>query len=271
MARGKKNTNQSSSLQEENTQLKEELEELRKEFAKLKMTTERDQPSTQDVQFLSDGYDDLSKSKDDISRRMNNFELRLNRLAKNIENLSKAIDDILAYSYQYNLKIVGVPQEKKIETARESTSLCLAIFEVMGADVSKWDIDIAHRVPLRNQGRDSQQQHNPIICKFTRRLARNDVLKHRKDTNLITKEALELYLPNNDKELKVSVYQHLTPRLQQLLNQCKIFQRSYNYKYYWTKEPKILLRKDDNSDVIKIENAFQLENLRKKESPSVNS
>ena len=81
----------------------------------------------------------ITTFKEDISNRMHNFELRLNRLAKNIENLSKAINNFRAYSYQYNIKIVGLPQEKKIETAEESTKLCLEMFELTGADVAKWN------------------------------------------------------------------------------------------------------------------------------------
>ena len=48
----------------------------------------------------------------------------------------------------------------------------------LGTGIAEWDIDTAHRVPLRNQnGRRRQASVNqPIICKFTRRIARERVL-----------------------------------------------------------------------------------------------
>ena len=166
------------------------------------------------------------------------------------------------------MKIVGVPQEKRSETSEETTDLCLRIFDLMGANVVERDIDIAHRVPLRNQ-KGRAQQHNPIICKFTRRLARNEVLKNRKSATNITSEALIL---DCESDLKIGVYQHLTPRLQELLHESKMFQKTFHYKYCWTKEFKILLRKEDDSEIIKIETSRQLETLRRKESSnSVNS
>ena len=71
-------------------------------------------PNEQDVQFLSDGYDDLVKSAKGMSeefkkkkaRRLNAFEFR-------VSNIDKAIDDILVYSYQYNIKTTRVLQGAK--------------------------------------------------------------------------------------------------------------------------------------------------------------
>lgn len=57
---------------------------------------------------------------------------------------TKAIDDATTYSFQYNLKIVGVPQKNERETAEETTMLCLKIFSKIGVNVSENDIDIAH-------------------------------------------------------------------------------------------------------------------------------
>lgn len=60
-------------------------------------------PNENDVQFLSNEYDELSK-------RLANLEAQVSEIARKAESIWKAIDDIQLYSYQYNLKLVGVPQ-----------------------------------------------------------------------------------------------------------------------------------------------------------------
>ena len=52
----------------------------------------------------------------------------------------------------------------------------------MGAEVSPWDIDVAHRVPARTQ--DGRRRGIlPIICKFTRRMVRDVVLLKAQSSN----------------------------------------------------------------------------------------
>ena len=67
----------------------------------------------------------------------------------NVNRIDKAIDDILSYSYQHNLEIVGVPQIKEKESAYETTNLCLKMFTALGNDILALEIDIAHRVQQR--------------------------------------------------------------------------------------------------------------------------
>ena len=76
-------------------------------------------------------------------------------LGKNVDRIDKAIDDMLHYSYQYNLKIVGVPLVNENESSEDTANLCLKLFSALGNDISVYDIDIAHRVPQRNAAIDN--------------------------------------------------------------------------------------------------------------------
>ncbi|CAB4026059.1 Hypothetical predicted protein [Paramuricea clavata] len=51
-----------------------------------------------------------------------------------------------------------------------------ATSQEIGADITIQDIDIAHRVPARKCG-----SQRPIICKFTRHIAREKVMEKRRD------------------------------------------------------------------------------------------
>ena len=96
---------------------------------------------------------------------MSNFNGKLDLLTKKVDIMTKEIDKATAYSYQYNIKIVGVPQIDRTESADDTTEMCIQMFSKLGVYVKEEDIDIAHRVPARSH--DRQRQSNlPIVCKF---------------------------------------------------------------------------------------------------------
>ena len=101
---------------------------------------------------------------------------------------------MLYYSYQYNLKIVGVPLISESESAQDTAELCVKLFSGLGVDVSISEIDIAHRVPQRDTstGNGNRRQPNPIICKFTRSMTRDTVLASRGNASRLTTEDLDL-------------------------------------------------------------------------------
>ena len=58
-----------------------------------------------------------------------------------------SMNDLLKYSFQYNVKIIGFPERDEHESSETTTQLCLKLFHAIGAEgVTKNDIDIAHRV-----------------------------------------------------------------------------------------------------------------------------
>ena len=63
-----------------------------------------------------------------------------------------------------------------------STALCLKFFKAVGVEISCYDIDIGHRVPKRN----AIPGPRPIVCKFTRRIIREQVMNNRNDAFKVT-------------------------------------------------------------------------------------
>ena len=58
--------------------------------------------------------------------------------------------DAEEYSYQFSVKIIGLPEINSNETAPETSSFCVKLFQEMGAEVSIFDTDIVHRVSTRD-------------------------------------------------------------------------------------------------------------------------
>ena len=171
------NTNVNS-LKKENESLKSEIPALKKNFDDFDNDanvsnngSEASRPAiSQDetlntLQFYGKSYDDLRQEAD---KSLQKLWVRLNVLSKGVEEIGKSIELIQRYSYQYNAKIVGLPEIKASESASDTTTLCLSLFQAAGVEISIQDIDIAHCIPTRN----ATSSLRPVVCKFTRRIAK---------------------------------------------------------------------------------------------------
>lgn len=256
------------SLRKENDSLKKQLQELRSDFQtfKNKMADKTEVaiaslPNENDLQFLSQGYDSMTTDMQGLLRR-------LDILTKNIYKIDKAVDEMLFYSYQYNLKLVGVPHISENESSEDTANLCLKLFAALGVATSTADIDIAHRVPARNNtSGNGHRRHNrpdPIICKFTRRMARDQVLSARGNVSRITTDDLEL--SSTVAIDRIAIYSHLTPKLQELLHAAKEHSKSFSYKWCWAKGTAIYLRKTDSSRSLRLKSMADLAALRLREA-----
>ena len=153
--------------------------------------------------------------------------------------LSQAIEAIHRYSYQYNIKITGIPQTNAYESAEETTKICLKLFKKIGAEeLTANDIDISHRIPNRHR---NSTKPPVIVCKFVRRLAKERVMKFRKRTANITN--VDLGLPSTITVHKILMFDHLTPMMQDLFQKCKVFQNDDGYRFCWTSNSSIFIRK----------------------------
>ena len=101
------------------------------------------------------------------------MEKSLAVISSRVNNRASAIDQAQEYSYSYNVMLVGVPEIKPRENASETSQLCLNIFNAIGAEIHPYDIDLAHRVTLRQA---AEGRPKPIACKFTRRVSREQVM-----------------------------------------------------------------------------------------------
>ena len=72
---------------------------------------------------------------------------------------------------------MGVPQLKPKESAIETSQFCEQILKAMGVNASILVINIAHRVATRNP---NSNQAKPVVCKFARRLTREQVMIKKK-------------------------------------------------------------------------------------------
>ena len=116
--------------------------------------------------------------------------------------------------------------------------------EIMGVNLNENDISIAHRLPPTTKDR--------LIVKFTRREKRDEIYSKRK--NLKCKRTKDLPSVVCEPEsavvshkAQIHVNESLTPYRKRLLGRILQFKRDHNYKFIWTANGKIMLKKTDSS------------------------
>ena len=102
------------------------------------------------VAFMSDQFDSFASFKSAATKQIQQLTKRVEEISIRCDRITKCLDAFEEYSYQYNIKIVGLPTVAENETSDHTTHLCLKRFSALGVeDVTVSDIDIAHRVPSR--------------------------------------------------------------------------------------------------------------------------
>lgn len=256
------------SLKKENDGLKQQLEELRKEFKHFQQSTitkisengghsasSPDPEMVKSLEFFSDRYDDLHGFRELAIKQIQHLTKRLDTIENQVDRISTAIDEVQQYNYQYNVKIIGVPELSANETARVTTKLCLDLFNKMGVSTSEYDVDIAHRVPRRN----SSTGPKAIVCKFVRRAVKEEIMRVRREVSKV--DPTSIGLADGVSLSNAVIFEHLHPKAQYLLSQAKKVQSQRDYRFCWAKNQKVYLKKTEDSRRLLISSLQDLENL----------
>ena len=194
------------------------------------------------IEFLSKQYDDLISANKEVKKVLKRLTNRLDEIAVKSERMGKALDDIEAYSYQYNVKVLGVPEINRNESSLDTTNLCLKLF-------------IAYQYEIQ-----VRVNPKPIVCKFTRRLSKESLMQVRKEVENVKPSQLGFSNELDTASDMIKVLDHLTPKAQFLRYEAKKFKSMNNYAYCWAKNNSVFLREQDNTRKIKIS---ELEDLQK--------
>ena len=263
MARGGQ-PDQMKSLKKNNDNLKKQLENARKDMKRLEERVEVQEhaskeynggPSREVELETERSLSWLHESKSDIQIELRAIRKRLDDIEEGLGELEGAVEEFQQYSYSFNIKILGVPELSDREKAEDTSNLCVNLFNKMGTEVSIRDIDIAHRVSFRDTSRMGLK---PIVCKFIRRLTRNEVMSKRKEGRSVDPSTIGLQ--EGTDMSNVLLLDHLTPRLQQLYADAKEFKLRYGYQFCWVRNGSIFLRysADEVSKLLKVRTSGDL-------------
>ena len=154
--------------------IQKKLQDMSSKMAATSLPTNNEM--VESLEFLSGAYHDLRPFHAFADKEFKRLNKHLDDLYTRSNEIGSAVDEMQKYSYQHNLKILELPESghgREMEDV--STNLYIRLFKEMGIEVNTCDIDIVHRIPMRNASAGPK----PIICKFAHRLVRNKVIAAR--------------------------------------------------------------------------------------------
>ena len=150
------------------------------------------------------------------------------------------------YGRRQNLEIIGVPVTEKENTAE----IVMEVAKALYVPISRSDISIAHRLPMKPSPNENQLPQPPaIIARFVNRTIRNNLYSRRKETDKIdfskfsVIETRRLFINENLSQLRKKLFCEAKQRV-----------KDADFRFIWTNNGNMYVRKSESSNSIPIQN-----------------
>ena len=228
-----------------------EIETLRAEVIEIK----------ESQAFICNQYDSLKAEYDKLievntlqKEEISNLKSQAAALKTQEIKDSIKVDELEQYGRRQNLEIVGVP-EKEDENAN---AIVLEVAKMLDVDIISSHISKSHRLPKKKASCRNNSGSSPIIVRFTSRDIRNQVYANRKKARFVD---LKNFSVSDTKNIFVN--ENLTPTRKQLFWKTKQEVKNNSWKYIWTHNGNVFVKKDDNASITAIKNELDLNLIKK--------
>lgn len=210
-----------------------ELRDLRAEIKELK----------ESMHFINSEFEDMKKKLEEAREERDSLkkdnEMLRDKCTENevvIQELQQRVVHCEQYSRRSNIEIRGLVKEDD----EKLPELISKIGSVIGEPIECADMEVCHRVPTRESDKSN------VIIQFKSRQKRDAVLE----------KARKEEIKNSDVGIRgksrIFLNEHLCPALKRLLALACSRKRDYGWRFVWTRNGKILARKSETSDVVRI-------------------
>ena len=205
-------------------------------------------------QFQSDQYETFRKqigyvlkSNTDLKAENELLNNKIKDLERKNERQAKSIDDLEQYGRREMIEIFGIPKLQH-ENCEE---IIVKLADKINVHLERSEIEACHRI--------SAKEDAAIIVKLESRKLRERMMAREAKQILRNIKASDIGF--EEVSNKIFINESLTKRNKNLLRLAKIKKRDLNFKFVWTKNGSILMRKNESARIIKINFESDLDNL----------
>lgn len=196
---------------------------------------------TEELRSVTESHLSLQNDHVKLREEFNTLNLRNHLLEDNLRDLHLQYCKQQQWARQQNIEVVGVPELKN----ENPLDIIIKISQHAGIKLDCQDIDFANRVqPTKKvDGRP-----RVIVAKLKNRHTKDSIISGLKKVRGISSR--DIGIPGDPKHIFVN--DHLTPENKILYRKCKAIANEKAYKFVWTKNCNIFIRKNEKSPVITI-------------------
>lgn len=230
------------------------------EIADLKREFRKDlRELRQSLEFINKQYEDMKQKCASVKEENAALKVSNDLLAQEVDKLKAQVRDnslrITAqdqYSRNKNVEVKGIP----VANNENLVNVLGKVGEALGEPINEQDIEVCHRVPVRNSGTDGTDGSNQnIVVVFNRRSKRDAVVEKARKTRFTTTEL------GFATEQPVFVNEHLAPQLKKLLGMTVAKKKEMKWRYAWVRGGKIFARKTESSRMLRVTCEADLEKM----------
>lgn len=207
------------------------------------------------MNYISGQYDDLKKHLDSTTSDLQCLKDENKYLKEQLNHLTtcvKTLEDNNMKQQQWarlqNIEISGIPEDKDENTL----TIVQKISKHIGVSIEPSEVEFAHRVQPRRA--TSAARARPIVARLKHRFIKDKIMAAaRKHRNLYASD-----VGIGCGTSKIFINEHLTKENKMLLSQCKHKVKELNYKFIWTKNCRIFVRKNEASPPISISSSADI-------------
>ena len=226
------------------TEYLNEIKTLKAELAEVK---ESQDFIGQQYEKLKCEYNNLVKISKTQEAEIKDIKSHSTELEESGKKEQDKVDSLEQYGRRNNLEIVGVPCKEGENTNKIAMEVC----KLIDVDITQDQISTSHR--LQTKKRANEQITSPIIVRFISRDVRNKVFSIRK---LIRCADMKKFFINGIENLYVN--ENLTKFRKKLFWSAKQKAKSNGFRFYWTANGNIFVRRSEESTPILIRNEDDL-------------
>lgn len=199
------------------------------------------------MDYQSSLFDDMiveskkqTEKMDELNRALVVCQKENSELKSEVVDMQYKLNEMEQYSRNYNIEIKGVPEARN----ENVYDIVNKISEQLGCNNVAADIELCHRVPSNKRSPNAPPN---IIVKFFARRSKERIMDGKKQKGELL--ANEIGFANSNS--KIYVNEHLTSVNKNLFWLARNA-KSMGFKFVWTKNGRIFLRKDETSRTIRV-------------------
>lgn len=200
----------------------------------------------------------LTSQNEEFRRKIEQLESQTKKDREYINILEDKIEDLQRLSRKTNIEIKNVPKKNQ-ETREDLIKMVQCLSTTINLDMDPIDIKDIFRL----RGRQEGDKTSTIIVELASTILKSDVLKKAKAFNIKNKSKLQAkhlgHTTNEDTPVFIS--EQLTSKGARLYFLARELIKTKKFKYCWTSFGRVLVRKDDTTRVIAINNEGQVQHL----------
>ena len=192
------------------------------------------------LSFLNEQFEELKVKTEKLEKTNKDQEKKNNNLERRLVEINGRLNDLDQYHRRINLEVVGVPEQRE----EDPEKIVQRLAKLVSPEITARDFDVVHRL-----GKSSEENKypRPIIVRFTNRRARNTFYDARKKLKNYSAKDL-----GYRSDAKIFINENLIPSTKELLKEVNKARRDAGYKFLWTQNGRICLRKNDKCPPIVI-------------------